>query len=162
MRRAGIHVLLVVLSILPAFGCGPIVDLTKGLQVEIVSSGWFDAGIFDRKNKLFPSVSFKLKNVSTQKLPVLQINALFHRVGETDEWGSGFLTAVGSEGLAPGAETAVLTIRSQLGYTGTESRDEMFKNSRFVDATVDLLGKYGSTQWTRLGQYPIARQLILR
>jgi hypothetical protein len=38
----------------------------------------------------------------------------------------------------------------------------MFKNSHFVDATVDLFGKYGSTQWTRLGQYPIARQLILR
>ena len=38
----------------------------------------------------------------------------------------------------------------------------MFHNSRFVDARVGLLGKYGSTQWTRLGDYPIARQLILR
>jgi hypothetical protein len=162
MRRAGIDILLVVLSIFPASGCGPTVDLTKGLQVQIVSTGWFDAGIVDGKTKLVPSISFKLKNVSTQTLPVLQVNALFHRVGEKDEWGSGFLTAAGSGGLAPDAETSILTIRSDHGYTGTDSRDDMFHNSRFVDAMVDLLGKYGSTQWTRLGDYPIARQLILR
>src|SRR5437899_1024952 len=81
--------------------CGPTVDLTKGLQVEIVSSGWFDAGIVNgNQNKLVPSATFTLKNVSDQKLPVLQINALFHRVNEKEEWGSAFLTAAGSEGLA--------------------------------------------------------------
>src|SRR6267154_1152106 len=89
--------------------CGPTVDLTKGLQVLDVSSGWFDAGIVNGQNKLVPTISFKLKNVSDQKLATLQINALFRRVGENDEWGSTFLTAVGSEGLAPGATTAVLT-----------------------------------------------------
>jgi hypothetical protein len=162
MRRAGIHVLLVVLSILPAAGCGPIVDLSKGLQVELVSSGWSDAEPVDGQHKLVPSLSFKLKNVSTEKLLVLQVNALFHRVGEKDEWGSGFLTAAGSEGLAPGAETAVLTIRSQRGYTGTEAHDDMFRNSHFVDATVDLSAKYGSTKWAPLGTFPIARQMMPR
>jgi hypothetical protein len=37
---------LLLLSLLSA-GCGPSVDLTKGLQVLDVSSGWFDAGIID-------------------------------------------------------------------------------------------------------------------
>ena len=36
----------------------------------------------------------------------------------------------------------------------------MLKNSQFVDAKVDLFVKYGSTQWVKIGEYPIARQLI--
>src|SRR5262245_42025679 len=85
--------------------CGPTVDLTKGLQVLDVSSTWKDAGIVNGQNKLVPSVTFRLKNVSSQKLPVLQVNALFKRVSDTEEWGSGFMTIAGSEGLAPGATT---------------------------------------------------------
>ena len=48
----------------------------------------------------------------------------------------------GSEGLAPGAETRPLTIRSQLGYTGSEPREDMLQNSHFVDAKVELFAKY--------------------
>jgi hypothetical protein len=36
----------------------------------------------------------------------------------------------------------------------------MLQNSQFVDAKVELAAKYGGTQRKRLGQYPIARQLI--
>src|SRR6267154_5386415 len=97
-------------------GCGPTVDLTKGLQLQIVSTGWVDAGIVDGKNKLVPSVSFTLKNLSDQTLVSLQINGVFRRAKETEEWGSGLLTAAGSGGLAPGATTPLLTLKSMLGY----------------------------------------------
>jgi hypothetical protein len=144
-------------------GCGPTIDLTKGLQILDVSSGWFDAGIVNGKTKLIPSISFKLKNVSDQKLPVLQVNALFRRVTEQDEWGSGFVTAAGSEGLAPGATTETLTMKSDRGYTGSDqSRQQMLENKLFVDAKVELSGKYGSTQWVRLGDFPITRVLITK
>ena len=162
MRAPGTPVLLAALSSIFTPACGPTVDLATGLEVEVVSTGWFDAGIVDGKNKLVPSVSFKLKNVASQTLTTLQVNALFRRVGEKDEWGSGFLAAAGSGGLAPGATTETLTVKSQLGYTGAESRADMLKNSQFVDAKVDLFAKYASTQWTRLGEYPISRQLIVR
>ena len=145
-------------------GCGgPTVDLTKGLQIQDVSTGWFDAGIVNGQTKLVPSISFTLKNVSNQRLPVLQINALFRRVAEKDEWGSGFLTVAGSEGLAPGATTRNLTIKSYLGYTGSEqSRQEMLQNSHFVDAKIELAAKYGSIQWVRIGDFAITRRLITR
>jgi hypothetical protein len=144
-------------------GCGPAVDLTKGLEVTILNTGWFDLGIVNGQNKLVPSVTFSLKNVSEKKLSTLQVNALFRRVTENDEWGSGFLTAAGSDGLAPGASTQPLTIKSPLGYTGSDqSRQEMLQNSHFVDAKVELFAKYGSTQWARLGTYPIARQLLAK
>ncbi len=143
-------------------GCGKPVDLQKALQIQELSSGWFDAGIVDGKAKLVPSVTFTVKNNSDQKLPVLQVNALFRRVTDKDEWGSGFVTAAGSEGLAAGSTTAPLTIKSPLGYTGTDqTRQEMLQNRYFVDAKVELFGKYGSAQWTRLGEYPIERKLIV-
>ncbi len=77
-----------------------------------------------------PTVVFTLHNISDQKLVTLQVNALFRRVTENTEWGSGFLTVVGSQGLAPGATTDPITIKSQLGYTGSDqSRQEMLQNS---------------------------------
>jgi hypothetical protein len=148
---------------LSSIGCGPAVDLTKGLEVTIPSTGWFDVGIVNGQNKLVPSVTFVLKNVSDRTLSTLQVQALFRRVTENDEWGSGFVTAAGSKGLASGASTQPITIKSPLGYTGSDqSRQEMLQNSHFVDAKVELFAKYGSTQWTRLGSYPIARQLLAK
>jgi hypothetical protein len=144
--------------------CGPTVDLSTGLAVQNVSTGWFDAGIVDGKTKLVPSMTFTLKNTSNQALPVLQLNALYHRVSEPkDEWGNAFLNVAGSEGLKAGATSDPLTLRSNLGYTGTDqTRDEMLHNSQFVDATVDLFAKYGSAQWKKIGQYPIERKLLVK
>jgi hypothetical protein len=153
--------LLLIAAPLLAAACGPTVDLSTALRVQDVATGWLDAGIVEGKNKLVPSVSFVLRNTSDQKLPSLQVNALFRRVQENDEWGSGFVTVNGSDGLGPGANTPVLSIRSQLGYTGADqSREEMLHNSHFVDAKVELFAKYGASQWKRIGEYPIARRLI--
>jgi hypothetical protein len=155
--------LLLLLAIVSTAACGPTVDLTKGLQVTIVNSGWYDLGIVNGQNKLVPTVVFTLHNTSDQKLVTLQINALFRRVSENTEWGSGFMTVAGSDGLAPGATTAPITIKSLLGYTGSDqSRQEMLQNSHFVDAKVEIFAKYGSTQWARMGTYPIARELQTR
>ena len=155
--------LLFLLSVVSVAGCAPPVDLTRGLQVTIVNSGWFDAGIVNGQNKLVPTVIFTLKNLSDQKLVTLQINAIFRRVNENDEWGSAFMTVAGSEGLPPRANTQPLTAKSHLGYTGTEqSRQEMLQNIHFVDAKVELFAKYGSTQWARIGTYPITRRLLTK
>jgi hypothetical protein len=154
---------LLVLVALIAAGCGPKVDLTKGLKINVLNTGWYDAGIVNGQNKLVPSITFTVTNVSNRKLTTLQINALFRRVNEPDEWGSAFLTVAGSEGLVPGATTPPLTIKSNLGYTGADqSRQEMLHNSHFVDAKVELFAKYGPTQWVRVGDYPITRQLLTK
>ena len=140
---------------------GPPVDLKQALQIDIVATGWYDAGIVDGKNKLVPTVSFTVKNLSDQNLGSLQMMASFFRVNDTSsEWGNSLLTVAGSEGLAPGATTATLTMKSPLGYTGTEPRGEMLQNSHFVDALVKMVSKYGSAQWTHLREVPIERKLI--
>ena len=151
---------LLFVSIAFAGACGQTVDLTKGVRVEALSTGWLDAGMVDGRNKVVPAVSFKLKNVSDQPLKTLQVNAVFRRASKDEEWGSGFRTVAGSGGLAPGAATDTVTIKADLGYTGTDPRDALLTNSQFVDAKVDLFAKYGSTQWARIGEFPITRQLV--
>jgi len=154
---------LLLLLLLVSAGCGPTVDLSKGLQVKDVSTGWFDAGIVNGQNKLVPSISFKLRNASSLSLNTLQVNAIFRRVTEKEEWGTGFMTAAGSDGLGPGMTTDALMIRSQTGYTGAnQSREEMLVNSHFVDAEVELFAKYGSTQWKRIGEFQVTRRLITK
>jgi hypothetical protein len=160
MRARGLTAALVLAA--ATIGCGPTVDLKTGLQIVDVSSGWVDAGIVNGQNKLVPSISFKLKNVSDQRLSVLQVNLRFRRVNEEEEWGNRYLSVTGSEGLAPGATTQTVTADSSQGYTGTEPRLDMLKNSNFVDAKAEISAKYGSIQWQRLSEYPIARRLIAR
>src|SRR5215510_6234331 len=150
----------VFLAALATVSCGPTVDLTKGLQVVDVSTGWWDAGVVDGQNKLVPSVTFKLKNVSDKPLDILQANVVFRRVTEDKEWGSSFVKITGTEGLAPGATSAPQTVKSQLGYTGSESRQQMLANSQFVDAKIQLFAKYSNTQWQKVGEYPVPRTLI--
>jgi hypothetical protein len=143
------------------FGCGADADVSKNLRVQSVSSGWVNEGPVHGKKKLVPTISVTLKNTSGRTLTMVQLNALFHRVGDEDEWGTGFVTAAGSEGLPSDGVTAV-TVTSPLGYTGIETGAEMLANSHFVDARVDLFAKYGSAAWSPLGQYRITRQLLAR
>src|SRR5215831_1352084 len=74
------------LALFPGCG-GPTVDLSQALHVDIVNSGWYDAGIVNGQNKLVPATNVRLKNTSNQKLPVLQLNALFRQVSAKEEWG---------------------------------------------------------------------------
>lgn len=152
--------------ILSATACGPHVDLGKDLAIVDVTTGWFDAGIVKdlegEKNKLVPSIAFRLKNVTPDvTIASVQINAIYHQVNNKEmEWGTTWVKGIGSEGLKPGATTEQLVLRSDRGYLGLQPRLQMLQNREFVDATVDVLGKYGADQWVRLGTFPIARQLL--
>jgi hypothetical protein len=146
---------------LSASACSAGADVATAIEVTDVSTGWHDAGIVNGQNKLVPSVTFKLKNISSEPVTTLQANVLFHRINSPEEWGNGFLRVAGSEGLAPGATTDPLTVKSDLGYTGSETRVDMLKNSQFVDAKVRILAKAGSNYWHPLGEYQIERRLLV-
>ena len=151
---------LAILLAVAAAACGPKIDLKTALQVQDATTGWADLGVVNGQNKLVPSIAFKFKNASDQTITTLQSNVIFRRVGEDEEWGSGFLRVTGSEGLAPGASSEVLRVKSQLGYTGTETRQQMLDNKQFVDARAQVFAKYGSTQWTLIAEFPVERKLV--
>ncbi len=138
--------------------CSQPVDVSTAVQAQVVTSGWLPASSPDGKNKIVPSVSVALKNVSGQKLSALQVNAVFRRVSNNDEIASDFKPVSGSDGLHAGSSTDTIVLKAQRGYTGTDPVEDLLSNSQFVDAKVELFVKAGPGQWTRVGEYPITRQ----
>ncbi|MFB3853471.1 MAG: hypothetical protein ACE148_06555 [Vicinamibacterales bacterium] len=154
----------VLVALIFATGCSEQVDLQKALQLTDVTTGWYDAGIEQSpegpKNKLVPTISFRLRNVGDSEISSVQINSIFRRVGEEDEWSSAWVRGIGYPGLTAGASTEPLTLRSQLGYLGLQPRAEMLQNKEFVDARVEIFAKHGSAQWVKLAEHRIERVLL--
>jgi hypothetical protein len=140
-------------------GCGPRLNLANAIEPESVATGWADAGTVAGKNKIVPAITFRLKNVSDQKLAAVLVNAVFRRNGDPGEWSSSYLPNVAKE-MPPGLQTDSRTAAGQQGYTGTDDREELLRNSKFVDAKAELFVRAGGSNWTRIGEYPIARQLL--
>ena len=158
MRR---HAVLLLLILAPAGGCSRGADLATAAKIVEVTTGWFDAGVTDDgKNKLVPSVSFRINNAGQATLGSTQLNLIFKRVTDTEEWTTSFVRGIGTEGLAPGAATPPIVVRAQQGYTGTQARLTMLQNAQFVDFKVEIFGKHASATWVKLGEYKIERQLL--
>jgi hypothetical protein len=158
--RGTLAVAACLLSLSACRGSAATEDISRLLAVTDVKTGWFDAGIEKGMNKLVPTMMLTLKNASNEKISLVQLNAVVRRVGDKEEWGGAYTQAIGSEGLAPGASTKQIVLRSKLGYTGIEPRNVMLKNRLFVDARIQLFAKWGGANWVKIGEYPIARELL--
>ncbi len=136
-------------------------DVQTDLKIVNAQTGWFDAGIVEGgMNKLVPSVSLALQNVSDREIASVQLNAVFHRVGDPKSWGAHFVRAIDATGLAAGATNEPIVLRSTLGYTGTQARTQMLQNQEFVDARVEVFGKHGRRTWAKMGEFTIDRRLL--
>src|SRR5215210_4582742 len=136
VRRAAVCVLLIALG---GGACRKPVDLKQALQVSDLSSGWFDAGIVDGKNKLVPSVTFRLRKPSGVDISAASLNVMFKTdAGEVRD--EKFVQKVdfGADGA-----TAPIIVRAETGYTGEppQSRMDMLKNSQFRDVDVEILAR---------------------
>ena len=153
-------------------GCASNVDLKSALQVTDVSAGWHDAGIVEGKNKIVPSITFRLRKNTDASLSPLALNVVFKRLAAPapagqapsgpaeEDWDEIYVASV----TFKGNETDPLTVVSATGYTGDppQSRADMLRHSQFRDMRVRLFARHGSAQWAELGQYDVPRQLLPR
>jgi hypothetical protein len=136
-------------------------EVEKDLKIVDVHTGWYDAGVIaGGQNKLVPSISLRLENVSERDIASVQLNAVFKRIGEDTAWCEHFVRAIDTEGLKAAATSGNIVLRSTLGYTGGQSRIQMLQNKEFVDARVEVFGKHGSRTWAKMAEFPIDRQLL--
>jgi hypothetical protein len=157
-RHIAVALLSAFLASMGVAGCGPSVDLKQAVQVTDVSSGWFDAGVQNGKNKLVPSVTFKLKKNADVKLSSVSLNLTYSVVGSQDHADDVFVQNVPFEGPV----TAPIVVRTQWGYTADppQTRAQMLENSHFNDVEVKIFAKQSSSQWVELQRVKIARQLL--
>ncbi|HNV02344.1 MAG TPA: hypothetical protein PLE61_03670 [Vicinamibacterales bacterium] len=144
-------------------GCSePTVDLATSVTVSDLTTGWFDAGVVDGKNKLVPSASFTVTNTGTHKLSALQLNSVFRFEGEEQELGSALVILRGADALAPSATSKPITVRGTWGFTGEQPRAQMLMHAQFKDACVQIFAKYGSAPAVKIKEAKIVRQLLTK
>ena len=162
-RRAGLLLLLGIGVAAPS--CSPQIDFKQALQITDLSGGWFDAGIVDGKNKLVPSMSFRIRKPADVELDSVSINVIFKRVSpdkKTEEdFDEVFLQRVE---FSEGAQTPLLTVRPQHGYTADapQTRAQILEHSQFWDGRAVVFAKQSSTTWVDLIRYDIPRVLITK
>ncbi len=163
-RRARSALRLLFVRVLPfvlvASSCSEPIDFTQAVEMTDVSSGWYDAGVVNGRNKIVPSVTLRFRNKTSAELDRISVNALFRAAdGKESELDNDvFVQRVEFEG----DRTPLVTLRPQNGYTAEppQSRADMLKHSEFRDMRVQILVKQGSTQWTNIGWVDVKRQLI--
>ncbi len=164
-RRMSKLIALVLGSALVATGCASR-DVQKDLQIVDVRSGWYDLGQTKENPeniKIVPGVTFRLKNVSTESIAGVEIDGVFRNVKKDEVIDEHYVKAIPStQSLAAGATSDPIVLRSRFGFTGTESRPQMFKNSLFVDYKITILGRHGRNNWARMAQIQIDRTSINR
>lgn len=145
--------------------CSASVDIKQAVEVADASSGWFDAGIVDGKNKVVPSVTFKLRKKPEADLSGVALNIAFRYVPEPgsnveEPWEDFYVQRAEFKN---GNETDPLVVRLPNGYTGDppQSRAEMLKNSHFRDVRAHIFARVTSAQWVEIGAIDVQRQLIV-
>ena len=142
-----------------AAGCGSTGNI-QDLELQDITSGYFDEGVVNGENKIVPSITLKLRNKGTEPVKAVQLNAIFQADGADGPMDEVLARAIGSDGLAAQQSTANITIRSKIGYTSQAPRAEMLKNSQFRDVKARIFGKSGSGTWTLLGETVIERRIL--
>ena len=162
--RGIVPALLAVVTLASA-SCGETIDYKKALQVSDLSGGWYDAGIVDGKNKLVPSLSFRIHKPADARIRSLALNVIFKRVSpdkkQEEDLDEVFLQTVEfSEGNA----TPILTVRPQHGYTGDapQTRAEILQHSQFWDGRAVVFVKQSSTTWVDLIRYDVPRVVLTK
>jgi hypothetical protein len=168
MRRLPVPLVPVLIALpLVAAGCGKPVDLKQVLQAGEVSGGYFDAGIVDGRNKIVPSITFRLKKSTDDSLRPLSVNVAFKKLPRPgtatppgqpaeEDWDEVFKQVVPFNG----DQTDLLTVRASAGYTGDppQSRADILKHSQFQDVRVHIFAKHSSSQWVEVAQFDLPRQ----
>jgi hypothetical protein len=151
------------LALAAVSGCGPGIDLKQSVQITDISGGYFDAGIKDGKNKLTPSVSFRVSKSIDDAIRPLALNVAFKKIspqGE-EEFDDVFVQSVT---FAEGNQSAPLTVRTESGYTGDppQTRAQMLQHKSFQDLRAVIFAKHSSSNWVELARYDIPRTLLAR
>lgn len=162
---SGVVLALLAVASVAAASCSPSIDYKQALQVTELSGGWFDAGIVDGKNKLVPSLSFRIHKPADARIRSLALNVIFKRVSpdkkQEEDLDEVFLQTVE---FSEGNQTPVLTVRPQHGYTGDapQTRAEILQHSQFWDARAVVFVKQSSTTWVDLIRYDVPRVVLTK
>jgi len=157
------HFVAALLLVVGATACDQ-VDLKTAFEITELSSGYHDAGVTAvGDNKLVPSISFRLKNLTAE--PIRSVDMLIIFVGvefeQSKELDEVLITAINSDGIAAEASSEMVVVRSKQGFAlQQQARSELFNHRLFRDVTAKLFLKRGGSI-VPFGEYTIDRRVLL-
>jgi hypothetical protein len=160
---AGAIAAILVTALAAVSGCSPAIDVKQTIQITDISGGWFDAGIKDGKNKLTPSVTFRVKKSIDDPIRPLALNVAFKKITAqgVEDFDDFYVQSVT---FAAGNQSEPLTVRTETGYTADppQTRLQMLQHKQFQDLRVIFFAKHSSSNWVELGRFDIPRTLLTR
>ncbi|MGH9410462.1 MAG: hypothetical protein ACRD1V_13515 [Vicinamibacterales bacterium] len=148
--------------------CTRPIDVQQTIHVADISGGYHDVGIVEGRNKIVPSITFRITKSLNESIHPLSLNISFKKLplpgtapppSEADEeWDEFYIQTVDFQGNT----SAPLTVRSKAGYTGDppQTRDEILHNHLFQDVRADIFAKYAAGQWVKIESYQLPRRLL--
>lgn len=132
----------------------------EALRLELVATGWMSLDSPARAGHVVPVVRVRVVNRSPHAVTGVQLNAVFRRVTDRIEWGNQWRPVARGRGLAPGATSEPVLVASATGHVSDQRADATLQHPSFVDATVQIFGRYGAHGWAPLGAYRVPRQVV--
>ena len=162
----GLSILLIALTAAAVTSCNRSVDVKDAIEVVDATGGWYDAGIVEGKNKIVPSVTFRLKKKGGADLTGVALNVVFRHPAPAganleEDWDEVFIQRAD---FKDADQTEPLTVRTEKGYTGDppQSRLDILRHSQFRDVRARIYAKFSSSQWVEIGSVDVQRQLLVR
>jgi hypothetical protein len=155
--------------VLAAASCTQQVDFKQAIQVTDVSGGWFDFGIVDGKNKLVPSLTFRLRKPADVRLRSVSLNVHLKKIVDPSKPGTDgeaefdevFLQTVE---FTDDTQSQLVTVRPTTGVTGDppQTRAEILQHRLFQDVRARVFAKQSSTTWVELLVFDIPRTVLTK
>jgi hypothetical protein len=134
-------------------------DPARELALSGMETYWIVDSPEGGQNYIAPAVRFHLKNVSARPLGSIDARARFPVPGQEESWGSIQVAAsTWSQPLEPGQEREV-TIRSVGRYHAAAPPADLLRSPGFVDPTVEVYVRIGSSHWARLATGKVERRI---
>lgn len=130
------------------------------LRLEVISTGWRVVAASDHRVNVVPAARVRVVNLSQGPVTGVQVNAVFRRVADGIEWGNHWQPVSRGTGLAPGATSESVLVTSETGHVSTSPVRATLRHPSFVDATLEVYGRYGAQAWAKLGDYRVPRQVV--
>lgn len=160
MFRPHRRAVLLAATLLCATGCGRSATVQEAIEVYDLKTGYDDGGQESGQNRLLPTIAFRVRNKAARTVHTVQFNAVFRVIGDPEELGAQLVLGIDYNGLPPGQSSGPYTLRSTFGYSGEQARVEMFQHEGFKDVQVELFAKQGGSQWVKLTEQVVDRQLL--
>jgi len=161
MLSAGLVISLLVLSLWPACvkSTSP-EELKAAVEILDVQTKWVAKSYqpWPPKLVLVPTISFRIKNISSKPLNYVNFNAIFKFRDDQENLGDNFLAAIRKTPVNPGEMSPVITLKSNFGVEGKSLAS--FKDNPQWRAVICRLfiQSRGSTH-VPLGEFEISRTI---